>query len=463
MLALTHHKAERDNKQEVELSNYLWETEVLPQLPPDLEEQAKKHQALQRKREIGRAADLLRGLLGYALAGLSTRQWGAWALIIDLADISSQAWSKRLQKSGQWLSWLWNALVSPGPLATSFLKPTLKRILLVDATRLKQLGGNGDDWRLHLAYDLLAGQMAQVKVTDQSQGEQLAHFELQPGDLVVTDRGYGHRFSVAVVKQAGAEGLFRIHPDKCLLQDETGQRLDVWRLLQDERQKGQLWDVPAFCTDDQQRYAVRLIAAQLPQEQADLARKRLKDKARKKGETVSAKQLKLAGWVLLVTTLAAEEWPAADLVRLYRARWQIELLFKRMKQMLRMHQINCKRPDSVQATIWALLVAWLLQEQQATAVRHQLEQARQAAQTKVTILPAFQPVSHWSLNKLCLQVLKNQVLGQWSMARLRACIPRLLRFLTSIQRKRLHQETDVRFWLERLLTQQSSEPLNIAA
>lgn len=463
MLAPTHHKTESDNQQDLELINYLWDTEVVPHLPPDLDEQAKKHHALRRKREIGSATDLLRGLLGYVLAGLSTRQWGAWALIIGLADMSSQAWSKRLQKSGPWLAWLWNALVGPPALPTSCFKPTVKRILLVDATRLKQIGGTGDDWRLHLAYDLMAGQMAHVKVTDQSQGEKLAHFDLQPGDLVVTDRGYGNRFSVGTVKQAGADGLFRVHPDKCLLEDETGERLDVWKLLKKENPTCQRWDVPACCRDDKQGYAVRLIAAQLPPEQADLARQRLKAKARKKGETVSAKQLKLAGWVLLVTTLPAEDWSAADLLRLYRARWQIELLFKRMKQMLSMHQINCQRPDRVQATIWAWLVAWVLQEQQAVSVRQQLEQVRQATQTTVIILPVFQPISQWTVNKLCLQVLKNQVLGQWSMAHLWACLPRLFRFLTSIQRKRLHQETDVRFWLQRLLTKPSSQALKIAA
>jgi hypothetical protein len=382
--------------------------------------------------------------------------------LIGLADISSQAWSKRLQKSDQWLGWLWHELVSPPPLETSCFKQTLKRILLVDATRLKQIGGTGDDWRLHLAYELMAAQMGQVKVTDQSQGEKLAHFELQPGDLVVADRGYGNRFSVGAVKQAGAEGLLRIHPDKCILQDETGERLDVWPLLKQKSQDAQIWEVPAHCSDDQQRYAVRLIAAQLPQEQADLARKRLKDKARKKGKSVSAKQLLLAGWVLLLTTLSADQWSAAELLRLYRARWQIELLFKRIKQMLRMHQINSKRADSVQATIWALLVAWVLQEQQAASVRQQLAQVRQAAQVTVILMPALQPISSWTLNKLCLQVLKNQVLGQWSMARLRACIPRLLRFLTSIQRNRLHQETDARLWLKRLLTNQSSQHLKVA-
>ena len=81
MLAPTHHKPERDNEQGLELVNDLWETEVKPQLPADLEEQARHHKALQRKRKLNNSYDLLRALLAYALAGLSTRQWGSWAVI----------------------------------------------------------------------------------------------------------------------------------------------------------------------------------------------------------------------------------------------------------------------------------------------------------------------------------------------------------------------------------------------
>jgi hypothetical protein len=445
------------------LVNDLWETEVKPQLPADLEEQARHHKALQRKRKLNNSYDLLRALLAYALAGLSTRQWGSWAVITGLADISSQGWAKWLSKSGAWLEWLFAELTALDPLTGPLFSQSPKRILLIDATRLGQLGGTGDDWRLHTAYNLMAGRIAQVRLTDRSQGEKLSHFKLQPGDIVVTDRGYGCRRSISIAHQAQAEVVLRIQPDKFPLEDDHGRRVAVWPLLKAGRNKAQVWELQAYCTDQKQTYAVRLIACQLPQEQADLARKRLKDRARKKGKTLSAKQSLLAGWVLLITTLAPPDWSAADLVRLYRARWQIELLFKRIKQMLKMHTINCTRPDRAQATIYALLVAWVLQESQAAQIRHLLEQTRRAAQSSINIWPPLQPLSRWLLHKLCLQTLKHQVLGYWSMARLRACLPRLLRFLTTKHRQRLHQETDVCLWLHRLLNKQSTQLLDLAA
>jgi hypothetical protein len=300
-----------------------------------------------------------------------------------------------------------------------------------------------------------------VVVTDRTEGEKVAHFELESGDIAVADNGYGYRESIAVVKAKQADGVFRIHPHTFPVEDEFGQALDLWPRLR--KTKGDsVWELQAYCTYENQRYAVRVIACRLPPEQAGLARKRVEKRVKKKGRPVSLNSLVLAGWVLLITTLEPTDWSAEDILRLYRVRWQIELLFKRIKQMLKMHQIQCKRPDSVQATIRALLVAWVLQEQQASQIRSLLQQLVHSALAHKIGLPVARPVSSWSVSKFCLQTLRQQVLGQWSMARLRACLPRLQRFLTAKRLKRGHQETDVRQWLQHRSIGQA-QPLQIAA
>ena len=68
-----------------------------------------------------------------------------------------------------WLLWLLGELIAP-PRPPRPLPPPAGRLLLVDASCLHQPGGTGDDWRLHLAYDFIAGRMAQVHVTDASAG-----------------------------------------------------------------------------------------------------------------------------------------------------------------------------------------------------------------------------------------------------------------------------------------------------
>ena len=131
MLARTHHKAKGKQEQALTVVNELWETEVVPQLPADLEAQAKKLKAFQRQRQVANAYDLLRAILGYVLGGLSSRQWGAWAVIIGLADISDRGWSKRLQKSGAWLLWLFGELTTKVGAEEPFKEGIVEKIMAI--------------------------------------------------------------------------------------------------------------------------------------------------------------------------------------------------------------------------------------------------------------------------------------------------------------------------------------------
>jgi hypothetical protein len=83
------------------------------------------------------------------------------------------------------------------------------RLLLVDASCLGQPGGTGDDWRLHLAYDFMAGRISQGQMTDRRGGERLDRDTWQAGDVMVADNGYGYRRSVAWAVQQRADIVVR--------------------------------------------------------------------------------------------------------------------------------------------------------------------------------------------------------------------------------------------------------------
>lgn len=108
-----------------------------------------------------------------------------------------------------------------------------------------------------------------------------------------------------------------------------------------------------------------MLAARLPPEAAARARQRKYQKAQKHGRTPSTAIVTLADWVLVATTLAAD-WTLADVLRLYRARWHVELVLKRMKQLLRFNQLRSTHRTTVEATVRALLVAWALQKEKVS-------------------------------------------------------------------------------------------------
>ena len=105
---------------------------------------------------------------------------------------------------------------------------------------------------------------------------------------------------------------------------------------------------------------VRLIAYRLSPESAGRRRAHLREKCRTKGRQPTAQALELAGWLLLLTNAPASKLPTQSVSYLYRVRWQIELVFKQCKSVLRLEVLPSTNPYRVQCEVWAHLLATLL-------------------------------------------------------------------------------------------------------
>jgi hypothetical protein len=296
-----------------------WEQEVLCQLPATSEQQAQTSGAFVRVRGLKCVADLLRGLLAYVLCAPSFRHLGAWAVLIGLGNLSHVAWQKRLRQARTFLVWL---LIECLAIPAHERPLEEHRIILLDATRLKEPGGSGDDWRVHLGSDLVAGRLLDGKVSDKHTAEGFTLFGLQAGDIVVADRGYSRRRQLAYVVRVGAYVVVRLAVQQVPLLDRQGESFDVLAWLK-EQGSGQHSGLVAF-EHEQSCFAGRLIACSLHEEAAERARAKERKKAAKQQRQLKEEPLFLCGWLVIFTSLPALRWSDEQVVALYRARWQIE-------------------------------------------------------------------------------------------------------------------------------------------
>ena len=91
-------------------------------------------------------------------------------------------------------------------------------------------------------------------------------------------------------------------------------------------------------------------------------RQKARDKARKRGSELSAEYSELLAWSLFVTNASDELLTWKEVVVLYRARWQIELLFKLWKSH---NKLAYQRPGATaleaMAVLWSKLIGVMLQ------------------------------------------------------------------------------------------------------
>src|SRR5262249_52446599 len=158
-------------------------------------------------------------------------------------------------------------------------------------------------------------------------------------------------------------------------------------------------------------------AVRLSETQQRAAVYRVRRNAAQHNRIVSETTLFLTGWMLVVTTLDATTWSDSDILALYRARWQVELLFKRMKQLLRLHVLRARSAETAQATVRAALVAWALQERESAELHRII-----GAITPIVADPIqwrwvrTDVVSRWTLSAVIIETLRQQVRGSWTLA-----------------------------------------------
>jgi len=157
---------------------------------------------------------------------------------------------------------------------------------------------------------------------------------------------------------AGEHFLSRLQFGTQVLLGE-GSRVDVLRWL--GTQRGPFVDQPILLGQEQ-RLACRLIAWRLPEEQANRRRQKLCQETRsKRGREPSVERLAWCDWTILVTNVPVEKLTPKEATVLYRARWQVELLFKRWKSQGLVAELSGSTVVRQMVRVWSRLLAVVVQ------------------------------------------------------------------------------------------------------
>lgn len=333
-------------------------------LPQGWAEQARRLGAMRRARYISDPGTVLRILLLHLATGCSLAETAARASASGLAPISAVGVFKRLRAAEPWLRWLAQQMRGAAALP---LEAAGRRLRAVDATSVSEPGSTGTDWKVHWAVNLADLQCDFFELTDiRAGGETFRRVPVVAGDILMGDRVYAAPPGVAHVVKAQGDVLVRLNRQALPLFDRDGRRMDLWTWVRRLQGKTPGEREARVRNSSGAWISGRLIALRQSAEVTRSIQRRLRRRAQRSQETVSVESLQFAEYFLLWTTLPSA-FSTATILELYRLRWQIELVFKRMKSILGLGHLPKKDPQSAQAWLEGKLFTGLLIERMVHA------------------------------------------------------------------------------------------------
>ena len=171
---------------------------------------------------------------------------------------------------------------------------------------------------------------------------------------------------------AGADFIVRTGWNSLRLLQANGEPLDLFAALAAQADQEDELQVRVHQgtteSPSSEPLILRLVVRRKEPEQAEAERKRLLKDAKKRGKQPDPRSLEAAKYILLLTSLPVATFPPADILALYRFRWQIELAFKRFKSLAGLDMLPAKKPELARAWIYARLIVAIIAEQIAGQV-----------------------------------------------------------------------------------------------
>ena len=339
-----------------------WET-LISFLPEDWREKGKELGAFKRDlRSFNNYESVLRSLLIHLVDGCSLRETAVRIRVGGIADVTDVALLNRLNHAGEWFRWLATELMKdwmPRLPAEVFPKGVNPRI--VDGTHISEPGSTGSNWRIHYSIGLGSLRCDEMKVTTPKIGETFKNFRVDPGDVLVGDRGYSHRAGVEYVIRKEGHVIVRMNASNFPLLRRTGRTFDLLGHLRMLRGT-QVGDWAVRVEGKNTEINGRVCAIKKSKVETQRAQRKVMKEGARKGHTVQPATLKAAGYIFVFTTLPKNMATPSAILEIYRGRWQVELVFKRLKSLIALGHLPKQDPRGAKAWIHGKLFAAFLIE-----------------------------------------------------------------------------------------------------
>jgi hypothetical protein len=216
--------------------------------------------------------------------------------------------------------------------------------------------------RIQFEYDIKTGKVIDIslypfnKQDVTNAGETL--WNINKNDLVIRDLGYIKTRYLKEIKKKGAFYLNRLQNNVNIYEKISGEykKIDLCKLQKQMKNKGQSLIEKEVYIDQKEKFKTRMIVELLPKKIVSERIRKAEKEAKKKGRQLSKKYKSRAGLNIFITNINNKLVDKKDIRNLYSLRWQIELIFKIWKSILKIHEIKKMKVERFESFLYAKLI-----------------------------------------------------------------------------------------------------------
>lgn len=335
-------------------------TDLIKFLPKNYKTLCWEHKAMTRHRGIQDEEELLILSMFYSY-GHSLMEVKNYAKTEFNTTISDVGFMKRFNRCNDWIKNI--ILEMLGNEVIKYDVPEkLKdyKVLAVDASDVRQKGAVQKLFHLHYAVNLFTLSSESFKIMPQEQGETLKNFNFGKNTIVIADRGYASMTGIEYCLENQTDFILRIKNKAFNLYNEKGEVIELSSMLKDVTE--QSCDFILYYKYKNKLKPIRFCAVRKSREEIEIEKKRILQKESKKQISLSD-DTKFTHQYFFVVTSLGKEFTSDEILRLYRLRWQVEMVFKRYKSILKLGSIPTK--TDISSLVWLnckMLIALLIEK-----------------------------------------------------------------------------------------------------
>ena len=350
----------------------------------DLREMAGRTKVLSgySRRKSFSPVQLLSLLLMWVTNGCTLRELASVVTVECGFPLTDTGLLARFRKCAAFLEEICKAMLAPPaePLSDGV------RLYMVDASNIRGWTRRSQS-RLHQALvcevdgggrlSVRAGDFEVTRTKGKGVGEKLDRdcYHYGKGDIAVADRGYYCARGIIHAHDCGADVIVRFQSCGSPVWIRTGGRMEKANLLAMIRDlglgRGEAGELAgaACLKSGKGALPVRVCVRRKTELEAACAKTRLDRYAANHHRAASGKDRAVADatyeyceYIVVVTTLPADRYTPDAVLRLYRLRWQVELLFKRMKSIGEVRRLPVWNDESCQVYLLAKKLLFMLMD-----------------------------------------------------------------------------------------------------